>query len=338
MAIDESSARAVVRVLGEVESRVMTADEQREVAWWERETRDLTRPRGPTECVRCASGEFNVAHATKHVTACERHPARVRYERLTQIARAIGGRANRFEPVPGLQFETETRVPRYRFGTFADALTTLGQPDVTDQDRRDALELVRGHLRWRLNVLDREADPCPWCRRCFEVSAFADHLWRCPRHPATVRADVIEDELRAYLGDAGFGAAVRLELAREARMQLAELIAACHDYRQDMGYEAANVWYSKAWSERPWRRACAIAERYAAEVHADGARDDTLCVTLAALVQLTEACSAFWASMHDGDDGKSLISADHSTEWEARVAGAERVLERLAGRRGVTKR
>lgn len=283
-------------------------------------------PRLPTpECPWCEGEQVDPLDATVHVSRCPNHPARRRYQQLSRVASAMctrRGLANDLEPQPPLTFPERSRDDDFlHYVRFDEAVVSLGRENLSAQQRKDAAWSIRRDLRSLMHVAERESDPCPWCARVFPLEAFTAHLWSCERHPGFLRASVMADALKERFGEEALLAAVNEDREQQARHQLDELIRACRVYSGDMGWSGDGTYYSKVWSEKPWRRAFHLAAAHA-RAERQVPMEPRLEALVSSLATLAQQCVSFWNGMRYGDDGRSLIDAEKCRAWEEEVNAA----------------
>lgn len=330
MAIDELEAKRawspeqVAELLQRLEARPLSREEQQALLACHASLKAVKYPSSGAAvyCPWCGLEQLSRPDATWHIERCERHPGRVRYQRLGRVAARLfsrAGRQNDLAPVPPPTFVE--RDPDFLvFEDFATAVQRLSAPQ--SADTADAVWTLQRELRWRLHTIDRSTDPCPWCRAVFPMEAFIEHLWACPQHPGGRLSDVLLDGLLERFGDDAVREALEEDRELEARATLGALIAASRTYAAGMGLADGGKYSSKKWSERPWMRALRLAEHFARDEQKVPMRPalERLVLAIATLVQ---QCMSFWNGMDDDEDGRSLIDPECCESWEAQVAAAE---------------
>lgn len=322
-------SRDVVELIERLEHKPLTEIEQLVLIGRAATYAEVKSPNLPAPYCPCGSEQVSATDASPHALECPRHPGRVQYERLSRVAQgwAVQHRKpNDLEAAPALVFPSRPadadfvqRMP------FAEAVALLGRAEVSAQKRRDAAWSVRSELRWRMHVAERETDPCPWCARVFSLESFPAHLWSCDRHPGTVRAVVLADALKERMGEPALAAAMEEDRELEARAMFERFLKACQIYAGDMGYLDGDTYYSKVWSEKPWRRAMDLANAFAREELKSPMRPGPERLITALTVLLAQSLR-FWNGMGDDGDGRSIIRAGDSRAWEAQVAQSELIL------------
>lgn len=322
-------SKDVVELMERLELKPLTEIEQMVLIERAATYAEVKSPKLEASHCPCGNEQVSPTDASPHALECPRHPGRVHYQRLSRLAERWStrhGKPNDLEAAPALVFPSRPadadfvqRMP------FAEAVALLGRADASPEKRRDAAWSVRAELRWRMHVAERETDPCPWCARVFPLETFTAHLWSCDQHPGTVRGVVLADALRERMGESSLATAIEEDRELEARAIFETFIKACQTYAGDMGYLDGDTYYSKVWSEKPWRRAMGVADAFARE-EARSPMSPGLGRLITALTTLLAQSLRFWNGMGDDGDGRSLIRADDSRAWEAQVAEAEAVL------------
>jgi hypothetical protein len=275
-------------------------------------------------CPCCGSDELRRADACAHLVTCEWHPARVRYQALARVA------AHALPPTlsstVSLTFPVSPPDDFARAWPVAEALQALGKPSLSKEERTSAARSVQRELRWRMHVAERETDPCPWCSGVFPLEVFVDHLVTCAQHPGARGQLVLSDALIEHLGEAGLQAALAEDREQQARAVLEHFIKACRAYAHEMGVYDDGHYYSKVWSEKPWRRASLHASAF---VRSEGAASmsPAMARTVLALRTLLQRSLEFWNRMGDDGEGRSLIRIGDSDAWDADVQAAALALE-----------
>lgn len=312
----------VIALLERLEHARITEDERAVLELWWTQLEHVSAPPGlrSGSCERCGF-DFDAALVSRHQQHCARHPLRLRAERLERLASAAG------LPVPvQVVFRDESADRDFRTDFSAShALNQVCGPQ--SRERVEAARTFSEALLTKLHLTDRESDPCPWCDGVFDLQQFPAHLLTCRLHPGGERCDVLEDQLREQVGELEFSRAVERDRSAQLRASLEELVRACREYSDSMGWFDTGRYYTKKWSELPWKRALTVAEDVTkAERRESLTQVDS--AHLAALTALVRASWSFWNGMGDGEDGRSLIHADDSEDWEAVVQLAA---DRLGG-------
>lgn len=281
-----------------------------------------------SKCPGCQAGVL-VGEQARHAERCLRYPARLRHEALLRVAARLveaHGGPNALEPMPPLVYpppDVEHR-PGVR---FPEALERLdAEYHLAEKDRPSYASVVLGELRWRVHVVARETEPCPWCRAVLPATDFHQHLWRCEAHPAARRVVALSDALRERFGDAAVDAAFAEEAVQSARASLLALVQACGQYGGSMGYHGDGKYYTKHWSETPWLAALDVAECTAREARATSMSPGVE-RHITAIETLLRHCRSFWNGMGDDVGGRSIIESEECRAWEAQVAAAAATLE-----------
>lgn len=206
-----------------------------------------------------------------------------------------------------------------RSGRTSVALGIEGQPTV-----REAVEISMGGSSRDDDFVQR----VPFAEaaaRLGRPGVSARDLQRAPVElrpaPGARRSVVLADTLKERCGEAGLTEAINEDRALQARDVLTELIRACRIYAGDMGYLGGNTYYSKVWSEKPWRRALRLAEGFARDEF-QLSMDPALVRVVSAIATLVRQSLQFWNGMGESDDGRSLIDAEKCRAWEAQVNAA----------------
>jgi hypothetical protein len=94
----------------------------------------------------------------------------------------------------------------------------------------------------------------------------------------------------------------------QAGETLQALVRACRTYAESMGYAGGGQYYTKVWTEKPWRFAVHLAQDFALE-EARGPLRPELAALVTSIGTLVEQCLEFWNRMGEGERGASLIDA-----------------------------
>lgn len=314
----------VQALLGAVETVPLTDRAARTLAACLADLRERTRP-GAHACAGCnASVPFG--EEARHAERCERHPGRLRHDALLRVTERLveeNGGGLGLEPLPPPAYPPADVEHRF-FEPFANALRRLSveqRQDVDEKDRPRYASVVLNELRWRLHVADRTTEPCPWCGGVWPLEGFREHLWTCEAHPGARRAVALADALRERYGDALVDAALADDAVRSAREAVRALVVASQRYAASMGYAGDGQYYTKHWSEVPWRAALDVAECIVADARA-APMSPAVERHLTTLATLVKRCQSFWSGMGEGERGASLIQDAACREWEAQVAEA----------------
>lgn len=288
-------------------------------------------------CPDCGSGFVHEYDAGKHAVACPGHAGAQRLEAVRMTLGLLGRPA-----VAPLQtpLEAEVRPPHVAPHEARAAVALVGSGRAPGREAGEAYaraseKLLRVVTEWQ-HFVERESDPCPWCRATMPVKAFGVHVRSCEQHPAAVLA-------RATLTQEAVPEAV-FRLVHEwvrSRHELAQLSGASERFSADQGWsgEAAT---SDKWSERPWRAAIEQArsflaarkvERVGRLVAAAGAPFEPMGEQIerlhTALENLAEACTAYWNRMGEGERGKSLAYPESEGLWVPQREAAKALLGRI---------
>lgn len=318
----------MMSLLGRLDVKPLSTEEQRALLDCSARLEKTEYPKNSIwvpSCPYCSDCGISGTDTSWHIERCERHPQRLRYERLRRVAAHLANAAGRVDEeaaTPAATFLPPHPLFPIRL-PLAEAVQVLGTR-AEPQRRDDAIWTIRRELRWRLHVTDPSTDGCPWCRSLFSAEVFIKHLWNCPEHPGEKRGAVLEDRLRERFGDDAFNVAVEAVREGEARAMLTMLITASRTYASSLGFMGEGQYYSKVWTERPWRRVMDLAKHFA---EAEGAvpmigRMETL---VALTSKLAKTCLNFWNGMRDDTD-RSLIDATKCAAWEAEVTATEAAL------------
>lgn len=309
--------------LNELEQRVLLerAELNAQVKW-----PNLSAP----YCAFCGIEQVSATDATAHVLRCERHPARIQYQRLSRVAARLSeqrGVPNDLEPAPALTFPSRSRDEDFwMFVPFAEAVALLGRDGVSADKRQEAARSVRGALRSTMNIVERAIDPCPWCAGIFPLETFREHLWGCEQHPGAHRSFVLADALKDRFGEVAVNEAIAEDRELQAKATLETFIRACRVYAENMGYSGDGTYYSKVWDEKPWNRARSLADAFARDERKEP-MPPRLARLVLAIATITDQSLRFWNGMSDGERGKSIIDADDSRAWDEQVNVAELALK-----------
>ncbi len=276
-------------------------------------------------CGHCALVELPAYDAAWHLTRCERHPERLRYQsmhRLTMVLSGEDGFVDELRPLLHLEFEDDVIddfAPPLR-----DALVALQRAPGTDE-RLTALATVTRALKARLHVVSRARDACPWCSGVFPLEGFIAHLSTCRRNPAATHAAVLRDALLGRYGEARVTQHLRDDRLAQALVSLRRVLDACAAYEASMGWEGGSQYYTKVWSERPFKRELHRAERVViAEREEPYAMSPALDETLGRISVVAKQSWSFWNGMSDGERGKSIIEEDDCTHWSTALQAVRR--------------
>lgn len=259
------------------------------------------------ECPHCGVEDVSAQDAVWHFVRCSLLPARRAFNRWQRIALALGD-----VEVPHIELVAEAHDDFAAY--IRDHISSLSAEP--QPHRANSIACVRRELSARLHAYDRSTDPCPWCAEVFPLETVRAHLSNCVAHPAARAAASLQSALENRQGVAELLASDRVH---EANVELERLFEACDRYHASMGWSGGSVYYSKVWSEKPWRRELHRADVFVKNerLHrVDGALDEVL----ASISHVTKSSWSFWNGMSDGDRGESLIKDENCKRWLAELS------------------